>query len=80
LPVICSDQVGAGYDLVEEGINGLKFPAGDEDALKNAMQHFVDHPEVIAPWGEVSRVKARSWTPAIAAEKWAQAIEEVSSS
>jgi glycosyltransferase involved in cell wall biosynthesis len=77
LPVICSDQVGAGYDLVEYGANGLKFSAGDEVGLTNAMQHFVDHPELIAPWGDASRAKARTWTPRIAAEKWAQAIEEV---
>jgi glycosyltransferase involved in cell wall biosynthesis len=77
LPVICTDQVGAGYDLVEGGINGLKFPVGSEDDLENAMRHFIDHPEVIGPWGDASRMKARSWTPEIAAEKWARAIEEI---
>jgi glycosyltransferase involved in cell wall biosynthesis len=77
LPVICTDQVGAGYDLVEDGVNGLKFPVGSEDNLKRALGHFIDRPEVIAPWGDTSRMKARSWTPEIAAEKWMQAIEEV---
>ena len=32
LPIICSDLVGAGYDIVAENDNGLKFPAGDADA------------------------------------------------
>jgi glycosyltransferase involved in cell wall biosynthesis len=77
LPVICSDQVGAGYDLVEQGVNGLKFKAGDEGELADAMRRFADHPEIIVPWGEASRERAKSWTPAIAAGKWAQAIEEV---
>jgi glycosyltransferase involved in cell wall biosynthesis len=77
LPVICSDQVGAGYDLVEDGVNGLKFPVGDEADLKAAMLRFIEHPEIIEPWGEASRVKARTWTPAIAAEKWAHAIGEI---
>ena len=67
LPVICSDQVGAGYDLVEEGLNGLKFRAGDEQDLAKAMQRLADQPEAIEPWGEVSREKARSWTPASSA-------------
>jgi glycosyltransferase involved in cell wall biosynthesis len=77
LPVICSDQVGAGFDLVDEGVNGSKFSAGDEEGLFQAMRHFVDHPEILTPWGEASRLKARSWTPVIAAEKWANAMEEV---
>jgi glycosyltransferase involved in cell wall biosynthesis len=77
LPVICSDQVGAGFDLVEDGVNGLKFPTGDEAELKNTMLRFIEHPEIIQPWGEESRAKAQTWTPAIAAEKWSKAIDEV---
>jgi glycosyltransferase involved in cell wall biosynthesis len=77
LPVICSDQVGAGYDLVENDVNGKIFRAGDEDGLASALRHFAEHPEIIGPWGELSRLKAKSWTPQIAADKWAQAIEAV---
>lgn len=77
LPVICSDQVGAGYDLVEDGVNGLKFRAGREEELTNAMRQFTEHPDIIGPWGDASREKAKAWTPAIAAEKWALAVEEV---
>jgi glycosyltransferase involved in cell wall biosynthesis len=77
LPVICSDQVGAGYDFVESGVNGQKFRTGAEDELSRAMRHFIENPEIIGPWGEQSRIKAKSWTPKIAAEKWAQAIEAV---
>lgn len=77
LPVICSDQVGAGYDLVETDVNGLKFRAGDESELANAMRRFIEHPEIVATWGEASRNAGRQWTPTIAAEKWATAIEEV---
>lgn len=76
LPVICSDQVGAGYDLVEEGVNGIKFKAGAESELVKAMRHFTEHPEIVALWGDASREKARSWTPSVAGERWAQAIEE----
>jgi len=33
LPVIVSDVVGCGYDLVKQGINGFVFPLGDIDRL-----------------------------------------------
>lgn len=79
LPIICSDQVGAGYDLVESGVNGLRFEAGSEQALFEAMRQFVEHPEWIEPWGAVSREKARRWVPEIAAERWAELIQSVAS-
>ena len=77
LPVICSDHVGAGYDLVESGRNGMVFPIGDEAALEQAMRHFVEEPDLIGPWGEASRHIASSWTPADGAERWVKAIQQV---
>ena len=38
LPVIVTDQVGAGDDLIESGINGYVVPAGSAPALAEAMQ------------------------------------------
>ena len=38
LPVIVSDQVGAGDDLVEPGANGYVVPAGSPQALAEAME------------------------------------------
>jgi len=37
LPVVVSDGVGAGPDLVEEGANGHRYPVGDVDALARAL-------------------------------------------
>src|SRR5512134_3369011 len=73
LPVICSNQVGAGYDLVEDSVNGLKFQAGDAHGLERSMRFLADHREFIEPWGEASRTRGRSWTPAIASAKWVEA-------
>jgi len=77
LPVICSDQVGAGYDLVEPDVNGTRFRSGDVSSLLSAMQRFVTSPDLIAPFGEASRTKARDWTPDIGARRWVNAIEAV---
>lgn len=38
LPVIVSDQVGAGDDLVDPGVNGYVVPAGSSTALAEAMR------------------------------------------
>ena len=40
LPVIVSDQVGSGYDLVDNGRNGFMFPVGDVNALGNALDRI----------------------------------------
>jgi glycosyltransferase involved in cell wall biosynthesis len=38
LPVVVTDQVGAGDDLIDPGVNGYVVPAASADALANAMR------------------------------------------
>jgi glycosyltransferase involved in cell wall biosynthesis len=76
LPVVCSDTVGAGQDLVENEVNGLKFPAGDTASLANRMQRFLDTPGIIETWGAASREKARDYLPERGAEKWVEALQQ----
>jgi len=38
LPIIVSDQVGAGNDLVEHGVNGYVFPEGDGNTLSDQLE------------------------------------------
>ena len=45
LPVITSDAVGAGLDLVEDGVNGLRFRAGDVDELQRCIERLVASPD-----------------------------------
>ena len=77
LPVICSDAVGAGHDLVDEERNGLRFTAGDAAALEHAMRRFLDEPAIIGPWGDASRAKAHTLTPECGAEKWVDAFRQI---
>jgi len=42
LPIIASDQVGFGMDLVKHGHNGFIFPAGDVEALAGSMTQFIE--------------------------------------
>ena len=77
LPVVCSDMVGAGHDLVEDGVNGLKFRVGDADSLAEKMERFLREPAVIGKWGATSRRKAHEWTPEVGAAKWVEAFQSV---
>ena len=45
LPVVVSDQVGAGVDLVVHNQNGYIFPAGDVLALAERMSDLIELPE-----------------------------------
>lgn len=74
LPCICSDAVGAAHDLVEDGVNGMKFCSGDTQALAAALRGFVNEPERIDAWGAASREKARAVLPETGAAKWIEAL------
>lgn len=77
LPIICSDMVGAGRDLVEQDVNGLLFPTGDATALAACMKRFIDEPALIESWGIASRERASHWTPKAGAAKWVDAFKTV---
>ena len=50
-PVIVSDRVGAGPDLVEDGVNGFVFPARDVGALANRLQRMIENPDARVAMG-----------------------------
>jgi glycosyltransferase involved in cell wall biosynthesis len=69
LPVIVTDQVGSGDDLIESGTNGYVVPAGSAQALAGAMQ-------AVAGWGpeEMERA-ARGSEESLAACSIDRAVE-----
>ncbi len=77
LPILCSDQVGAGRDLVRDGVNGLRFKAGNVPALKEAMARCLEAPERLKHWGDASRAQALEWTPEAGAARWIAAWREL---
>jgi glycosyltransferase involved in cell wall biosynthesis len=78
LPVITTDAVGAGLDLVEPHVNGLLTRAGDVDSLQSAMEYLAGRRNLVSQWGEASRHKALTITPAAGAEKWLRVFESLS--
>jgi glycosyltransferase involved in cell wall biosynthesis len=79
LPVICSDAVGAGVDLVDENVNGLRFANGNADELERCMMQAASNPAVTWEWGKASRQKAETLSPEAGAEKWVRVFQNLSS-
>jgi poly(glycerol-phosphate) alpha-glucosyltransferase len=77
LPIICSDQVGAAVDLINEGKNGYLFTSGDAVDLHSKIKIFVDRPELIPAMSSQSREKSYEMTPEKGAEKWLQVFNRL---
>jgi glycosyltransferase involved in cell wall biosynthesis len=62
LPVILSDRIGAGTDLLDEGVNGYGFPAGDVKALATALTRIVENSTRRVEMGAASNAIMDGWT------------------
>ncbi|MGE0878000.1 MAG: glycosyltransferase family 4 protein [Acidimicrobiia bacterium] len=54
IPVIVSEATGAA-EYVTDGAEGFVVPTGDTDALAEAMQRFVDDPDLVTSMGAAAR-------------------------
>lgn len=62
-PIIVSDQVGAGMDLVLQDYNGYVFPKGDVEAMTSALNQLMGLPEKERlAMGNKSRELIEKWT------------------
>lgn len=59
--VIVSDEVGCQPDLIEDGIEGCVFRAGDVGALTEALQRVLATPETAVAMGQRGLAKIRTW-------------------
>ena len=70
LPLVASEAPGAGYDLIEDGVNGFRVPVEDVEALRGALTRVATDPA----FRERARARtlelARGYTP----EAWAEAV------
>ncbi|MBK1987116.1 glycosyltransferase family 4 protein [Sphaerospermopsis aphanizomenoides BCCUSP55] len=77
LPVICSDGVGAGYDLVKPGENGNLFPNGNTEALAGVLIDYLQQPDTIKVASAGSMQKATELSPAIGAQRWVEVFQKL---
>jgi glycosyltransferase involved in cell wall biosynthesis len=61
LPLLLSDRVGAGPDLLRPGENGALVAAGDVPAAADALRDLADDPEARRRLGARSRAIAVGW-------------------
>ncbi len=71
LPMIVSEVVGAGPDLVRQGENGFVFPAGDAEALAGRLEILIKDEGLRRRMGEASRRIIEDFSP----ENWALGVK-----
>ena len=76
LPLVATDAVGAAHDLIEDGVNGFRVPAGDVEALRAALRRLADDEPFRRAAGARSRELAERFTP----EAWADAVAKLAES
>ncbi|GAA0761635.1 glycosyltransferase involved in cell wall biosynthesis [Erythromicrobium ramosum] len=77
LPIIVSDTVGAGRDLVRDGHNGMVTPVEDISALADALLRIGSDHDVRFKMAANSRELAKSWGLEEGARRWLEAAQSV---
>jgi glycosyltransferase involved in cell wall biosynthesis len=76
IPVIVSDRIGAGYDLVQSGETGFVYPCGNVDALASLLSRVLPDRPLLQRLGKKARNRMASWSPRENAEATIKAIEK----
>ena len=75
LPVVLSDQVGAGYDLLADGQNGFLVRAESAEAWSEALMHCVRRRNDLAAMGSRARSVVESCTCSNAVDRVVDVIK-----
>lgn len=70
MPLICSDAVSSGDDVVRHLYDGLVFPSGDVMGLKNCLLWMHNHVDQITVMGKRASIYARAYSPEMWTERW----------
>ncbi|GBO56722.1 glycosyltransferase, family 4 [Pseudanabaena sp. lw0831] len=79
LPVIVSDKVGAGYDLVKHDETGFVYPCGDIDKLTTILNKILPNRKKLDSMGLAARERMRSWSPEENIEAIVKALNTINS-
>lgn len=80
LPCISTNCPTGPADLITNGENGLLVPVGDKDAMTNAMEYLVYHPQEANRLGQSARQRMREWgTAREQAERLLENLQELRS-
>lgn len=62
LPCVVSDRVGCAPDLITPGETGEIFPAGDVNALVNALNSLLERARIKYDWTAACRTRAKAYS------------------
>jgi glycosyltransferase involved in cell wall biosynthesis len=77
LPIACSDQCGAGIDLVRDWSNGFIFPAWSAAGVRDAMLGIHANEARLSDMGKLSQRLAVPYSAAHWARRWGRYLREV---
>ncbi len=75
-PCVSTDCEGS-TDVIEDGVNGLLIPRGDEDALLKAMLTLAEQEEYRERLGRQAKITAERFRKEKVAEEWTEMIESL---
>lgn len=75
-PCVSTDCEGS-TDVIEDGVNGLLVPRGDEDAMVKAMLTLAEQEEYREQLGKQAKVTLERFKEERVAEEWAEMIERI---
>ena len=74
-PVVASDRVGAGRDLIQNGRTGFVYPCGDQRQLATLLRRLAANDPAPSELGRLARIRMQSWSPRENIEATVKAIE-----
>ncbi len=78
LPCVCTDcPCGGASAVIDNGVNGLLTPVGDEEKLDQAMSWMLDHPEEACQMGFNAYKIREERTPEKIAKEWEHLIRDI---
>lgn len=75
LPVVVSDRVGCGQDLVLEGVTGYRYRFGHPEQLANALQKLCDESSERRKLGDAARERVQRYSIEVATAGLLEAID-----
>jgi len=78
VPVVASDRVGAGGDLIIKSKTGFVYPSGNVDALAGILKDILSARKALKQMGEAARQRMETWSSRENVEGLVQAIEKLS--
>jgi glycosyltransferase involved in cell wall biosynthesis len=75
-PVVVSDHVGAGYDLVQDGKTGFIYPCGNVEALATVLREVLPDRERLKRISEAASQQMETWSPRENVEALVQGIKK----